>query len=346
MNVEALRNRLNNYPRLSFTNSPTPIQPLVQFQKSINSETSPSIWIKRDDEIGPGLGGNKGRKLEFLMAEALALKKKKVVTFGGLQSNHARMTAAASAALGLDAHIFYFDRKPQKFTGNLLLNDIFGATLHFVPFGGGSSGALSLEKTNHLVRLLSWPFVGFGSYFIPVGGHSVTGCLGYVNAACEFVEQLNRMGLSHNKTTIVTAAGTGGTLAGLLAGFKILQSPISILGIDIGSLWRGFSNSIARLTTDLCTSLGQKIFFKAEDVTLIEKTYVGKAYAHPTEAGLNAIRLLARTEGIILDPVYTGKALAGMIDLIKRGYFADKQHVIFLHSGGFPALDTMSEQFF
>ncbi len=340
MNVDTLRARLTKYPKLPLTNSPTPIQSLPRFQALICGESGPSIWIKRDDEIGPGLGGNKGRKLEFLMAEVVEQKKKKVVTFGGLQSNHARMTAAACAALGLEAHLIYFDRKPKIFSGNLLLNEVFGAKIHFLPIGS-SGGSMTLETTNRLVRLVSWPLTGIRTFFIPVGGHSIIGCLGYVEAACEIIEQLKIIGLEQEKVTIVMAAGTGGTLAGLLAGFTILQSPIKLLGIDIGNLWRGFPESIARLSIELCRSLGTDFRFEPKDIPIIENTYVGKAYAHPSEIGRQAMYKLAKTEGIILDPVYTGKALAGLIDLVNKRFFDKDDHVIFLHSGGFPALGAI-----
>jgi len=333
-----LQHHLSRFPRLPYIIRPSPIRPLARLHEQLPDRRTPAIWIKRDDELGPGLGGNKGRKLAYLMAEALNRGKQKVVTYGGLQSNHVRMTAAACAQLGLEAHLFFFERKPQRFSGNLLLNQLLGAKMHFIPFGGGGGAALSLETSNHLVRLLSLPLAGRASYFIPVGGHNVTGCLGYVAAACEIMQQALALDLPLNKVTIITAAGTGGTLAGLMAGFALLNAPIRVLGIDIGKLWKGFSHSISRLANELLTTLGGVAQFTPETVPLIENGYAGAAYAAPHPPAMAAIRLLARSEGIILDPVYTGKAFAGMLDMIENGRFAADDILIFLHTGGVPGL--------
>ena len=337
MKLETLQTRLQKFPRLPLIKTPSRLEPLPRLGAQIEAHHTPSLWIKRDDELGPGLGGNKGRKLAYLMADAVAQNKRKVITYGGLQSNHARMTAAACASLGLEAHLFFFERKPLALTGNLMLNQILGAKMHFIPFGGGTN-PMTLEAASRIVRLISIPYTGRSTYFVPVGGHSITGCLGYIEAAFEIYEQVLTLGLSPDKTTIVTAAGTGGTLAGLMAGFALLGNSLHVLGIDIGKLWKDFPESIARLATGLCKTLGSKVEFQASDVPLIEKTYVGPAYAHPTEKGAQAIQLLAQSEGILLDPVYTGKAFAGMIDLIQKRRFGAGENLIFLHSGGFPAL--------
>lgn len=341
MTPETLVQRLARYPRRRDLLLPTPLEPLDHLTARL---AGPRLWIKRDDGIGPATGGNKGRKLEFLMAEIEARQKRKVITYGGLQSNHARMTAAACAALGLEAHLFFFDRRPPLLDGNLLLDQLSGAQLHFIPFGGGSDGTLSLEWTNRLVRLVALARVGPGAYFMPVGGHSVTGCLGYVNAAIEIAQQIERHGLAPERTTIVTAAGTGGTLAGLFAGLRLLQSPVRILGLDIGKLWRGFASSVARLAGELSVALEEPHTFTVDALPLIEKQYAGAGYARMSEGVVAAIRLMARTEGILLDPVYTGKAFAGLLDLVAQGWFAREEHVIFLHTGGLPGLWAFAGQ--
>ncbi len=338
MDTKELRSRLQDIPQLRLINVPSPLEPLPRLYAQIKTRHGPKIWIKRDDELGPGLGGNKGRKLTYIMADVLTQKKRKVVTFGGLQSNHVCMTAAACAKLGLEAHLFFFNPRPSELTGNLLLNQILGAKMHFIPFGSGPSKSLTLEATNRLVRLVSIAFTGRSSYFMPVGGHSTTGCYGYVEAACEIYEQILELGLAPAQTTIVTAAGTGGTLAGLIAGLALLGSPLHVLGIDIGKLWKGFPESIARLATSLCANLGSKVEFSASDIPLIENTYAGQAYAQPTTQGTQASQLIAQTEGILLDPVYTGKAFAGMLDLIDQKKFDPNENLIFLHTGGIPAL--------
>lgn len=338
MDIRELRSRLNHYPRLPLIRTPSPLDPLPRLSAQLNPHAGPALWIKRDDELGPGLGGNKGRTLAYLIADVKALNKQKVITYGGLQSNHARMTAAACAAFGLEVHLLFFERKPQEFTGNLLLNKLLGAKMHFIPIGGSSNKNRSLETTIRLVRLLSLPYSLGSGYFIPGGGHSLVGCLGYVEAACEIVDQVNELGLSPENTIIVSAVGTGGTLAGLMAGLVLLDSPLRVLGIDIGNLWKGFPESIARLATSACAALGSTIKFKAPDVPLIEKRYVGLAYAHPTAEGQKAIQQLARSEGILLDPVYTGKAFGGMVDLINQKQFDPDENLIFLHTGGVPAI--------
>ena len=332
---EGLAAALARFPRLKYGPTPTPLEPLPNLTRHLGG---PRLWIKRDDGIGPGMGGNKGRKLAFLMAEAQAQKRRRIVTYGGLQSNHARMTAAACAALGLEAHLVFFARRPPRLEGNLLLDQLCGAHLHFVPFGGGGDGSMTLEMTDRLVRLLSFFIVGPGAAFIPVGGHSVTGCLGYVDAALEIVAQVRALGLPPAQTTVVVAAGTGGTLAGLFAGFALLGSPLRVLGLDIGRLWKGFAASVAQLVGDLCGALGASRTVRPDEIPLVEGRYAGPGYAVFAPEAERAITLLARKEGIVLDPVYTGKAFAGLLDLIARGRFAEEEHVIFLHTGGLPGL--------
>jgi 1-aminocyclopropane-1-carboxylate deaminase/D-cysteine desulfhydrase-like pyridoxal-dependent ACC family enzyme len=190
----------------------------------LSAELGRPVWIKRDDLIGPGLGGNKTRKLEYLLAEAHQQGARRVATFGGLQSNHARLTAAAANRLGMQTHLFYFERCPSRLCGNLLLNRVLGARLHFIPLGGG--GGMSLEASIRLVRWLALLRIG-PHYFIPVGGHNVRGCLGYVRAALELDEQAQAQGIQD--AHLVLAAGSGGTLAGLLAGLKLVDSPLQLL---------------------------------------------------------------------------------------------------------------------
>jgi len=166
----------------------------------------------------------------------------------------------------------------------------------------------------------------------------VTSNLGYVEAALELARQVEQLQIPAEKTVVVTAAGTGGTLAGLLAGFKLLDSPIRVLGLDIGKLWKGFPASIARLANGASVRLGGRVEWRPEEIPLVEGVYAGPGYAKFTPAAKEAMQLMARQEGILLDPVYSGKAFAGLLDLLRRGKFGHQQHVIFLHTGGFPAL--------
>ena len=338
MRPEELQQRLDRFPKLDLGDYPTP---LARLKRLTEYAGGPELWIKRDDGLGPGMGGNKTRKLEYLLAEALEQGKRKVVTYGGPQSNHVRITAAACAMLGLEAHLIFFERRPSALEGNLLLDRLFGARLHFIPFGGGSSAAMSLETVMRLVRAAALPLAGRGTYHIPGGGHNVRGCLGYVKCALELHKQMAELGLLDRPATLVTACGTGGTLAGLMAGLALLDSPLRVLGIDVGKLWKGFPASIARLAADLCAELGSPQRFEAADVPIIEGQYVGPGYAIFTEAAGAAVRTVAEQEGIILDPIYTGKAMAGLLDLIDRGHFAAGERVIFLHTGGEPGVWSM-----
>jgi D-cysteine desulfhydrase family pyridoxal phosphate-dependent enzyme len=316
---------------------PTPLEYLPRLSAGIRRE----IYIKRDDGIGPGLGGNKTRKLEYLLADARQRKTCKIVTFGGLQSNHCRITAAATCKLGMESHLFYFEPRPDHFPGNLLINQIAGVQMHFLPLGSAEVGGMTLETTIRLVKLIAWILVG-RHYFIPVGGHNWLGCLGYVRAAIEIHQQAYDLGIEN--AWLVTAAGAGGTLAGLLAGFGLIQSPLRLLGIDVGKLWKGFPTSIARLATEICHRLGYSQEFLEQAIPLIESTYAAPKYGLPSRDCLKAIRKLAGLEGILLDPVYTGKAFAGMLDLLESGTFGTDEPIIFLHTGGLPTLFAFGDR--
>ena len=210
-----------------------------------------------------------------------------------------------------------------------------GAHLHFVPFGKGGDASSTLESTNRLVKLVAFATVG-PHYFVPVGGHSVFGALGYVRAAYEMDVQARAVGIEN--AHIFLAAGTGGTLAGLMAGLGLCNSKLQLTAIDIGPLWKDFRTSIAHLATATCAYLGETVRFTAQDVPLDENRLISQAYAVSTEPGLDAIRMLAQHEGIFLDPVYTGKAFAGMLDLVHRKKIERNTPLIFLHTGGAPAL--------
>jgi D-cysteine desulfhydrase family pyridoxal phosphate-dependent enzyme len=321
--------RLESIARIPLAEVPTPLEYLPR----LSSDLGRPLYIKRDDVLGPGLGGNKTRKLEYLLADAQLKKQRKIVTFGGLQSNHARLTAAAANRLGIETHLFYFEKRPAQFTGNLFINKLLGAKMHFIPIGGG--GGMTLEESIRLVRLVALALVG-RHYFIPVGGHNWMGCLGYVRAALEIDEQVRALGLE--KAHLILAAGSGGTLAGLMAGLALCHSDIQLLGIDVGKLWKAFPVSIAALATEICSCLAEPHIFTPDQVPLIEETYVGGKYGAPSPEGQSALKCLARSEGILLDPVYTAKAFAGMLSEIEKGRFNQDEPVIFLHTGGLPAL--------
>jgi len=333
MEAEELAGRLEGIPRVPLVNAPTPLE----FLPRLSAALGRPIYIKRDDAIGPGMGGNKARPLEYLLADALRRGHRRVVTYGGPQSNHARITAAAARRLGLEPHLFYFAPRPPRWTGNLLLNDLLGAHMHFFPLGGDNRPR-SLFWTDLLVHLLAWVRVG-RHYFIPVGGRSVLGGMGYVRAALELHRQAQAEGLE--RAWVVTAVGTGGTLAGLWAGLTLLRSPLRVVGLDIGALWKNLPATIARLAEKICARLGEPQRFPPAGVPLIERVYAGPGYGIPSPPGNEALRRLAQTEGIFLDPIYTAKAFAGMLELIAQGQLGEQEPVIFLHTGGLPALFAM-----
>ena len=280
---DSLLQTLERFPRIPLADpSATPLEHLPRLSAQLKRE----VFIKRDDALGPALGGNKTRKLEYLLAQAKQSGLRKVVTFGGLQSNHARITAAAARKIGLEPHLFYFEPRPKELTGNLLLNQLMDARMHFVSLGAGDDASRTIETTNRLVHLLAWLRLG-RHYFIPVGGYSWRGGLGYVRAAVEIESQARTLGIE--KAYLVLAAGTGGTLAGLLAGLTLMDSSLSLLGIDVGKLWKGFPASLARLAGEICRHLGVKRLFKPGDIPLLEGIYAGPKYGVPSPGGQDAI---------------------------------------------------------
>lgn len=330
--------RLAAIPSLSLGHLPTPLEPAERLRAALGDAQAsvPGLWIKRDDEIGLAIGGNKVRKLAYLLADAQARGARKVVSFGGLQSNFLRTMTSACARLGLEAHCLYFEHPPTRMSGNLLLVQLMGGRPHFVPLGG-NAGPRQLRITNLLVRLVAGllPGIGWrGVYFIPVGGHSPLGCVSYVPTAREIVEQAAAAGF--RPTHVVAAAGSGGTVAGLLAGFRLLRVPIQVVGVDVGNLWRGFRQDILHMAEAVTTLLGSPEKFSPGDLTL--HPGYGPGYARPHRPAEEAIELVARSEGLLLDPVYTGKAMAGLLDLIRSGHFRPTDQVVFVHTGGVPAL--------
>jgi 1-aminocyclopropane-1-carboxylate deaminase/D-cysteine desulfhydrase-like pyridoxal-dependent ACC family enzyme len=324
--VGSLEARLDAFPRLRLAQYPTPLDALPRLSRELGMP----VFIKREAAAGAGLGGNKTRNLEYLVADALEQHARRIVTFGALHSNHALLTAEVARRQGLEAHVLYFERRPQSLGGNARLTQQAGARLHFVPLGGRRA-RMTIETANRLVRVLAWGMVG-PHYFVPVGGCSWRGCIGYVRAALETDEQARAAGIPDAR--LVVAAGTGATLAGLLAGCALTGSSLRPLGIDIGNLWRSFPSSVARTASDVCARLGSDRRFAAAEVPLVCRAYVGDGYALPSTGGAAAIESLARFEGIRLDPVYTGKAFAGLLDLAERGALGTDKPVIFLHTGG------------
>lgn len=317
---------LARFPRVFLAHLPTPLERLDRLSKELGG---PEIWIKRDDCTGLSTGGNKTRKLEFLMAEALAQGADTVITQGATQSNHARQTAAFAAKLGLACHILLEDRTGSNdanynTNGNVLLDHLHGATT-----SRRAGGADMPAEMEHLADRLRAE--GGKPYIIPGGGSNPTGALGYVNCAFELVGQANDRGLLIDH--IVTATGSAGTQAGLITGLKALNAGIPLLGIGVRAPKEKQEANVFALVQLTAEKLGCPAVVGRSDV-VANCDYVGAGYGIPRADTLEAIRLFAQLEGILLDPVYSGKGAAGLIDLVRKGHFKKGQRVVFLHTGG------------
>jgi len=324
---------LENLPRFHLAEFPTPIHSLASFSKACNG---PAIFMKRDDSTSLGMGGNKIRKLEFLVGEALSQEKDTLVTAGGLQSNHCRLTAAAARKAGLSCDLVLNGEKPERSSGNLLLDKIFGADIHFCDRKERD------RKLNSVADALEAN--GRNPYVIPVGGSNSTGATGYVNAMFELETQLRNMQLQLD--AIVFATSSGGTQAGLALGAKIIDFTGEVLGISIDQTKTGdepFPPILADLANATARKIGAPIELHADDFAL-NCDYLGAGYAIPGDMEFKAIRDLARHEGILLGPVYTARAMGGLTDLIKKGYFTQDQTVLFWHTGGAPELFAWTTQ--
>lgn len=289
----------------------------------------PRLWVKRDDCTGLSTGGNKTRKLEFLMADALAGQADTVITQGATQSNHARQTAAAAARLGLECHILLEDRTgfadpAYTRSGNVLLDELHGARVSTRP--GGSDMQREMDVLAGELRTK-----GRRPYVIPGGGSTPVGALGYVQAALELVNQAAEMGLRIDH--VVHATGSAGTQAGLVTGLVALNSRIPVLGIGVRAPKEKQEAGVFKLADETAACLGLPGIVSRTDV-VANCDYVGEGYGIPTPGMVEAVTLVARQEGLLLDPVYSGKAMAGLIDLISRGHFGRDDNVVFIHTGG------------
>ncbi len=320
-------------PRCSLGFFPTP---LVKLPRLTERLAGPRIFMKRDDLTGLGLGGNKVRKLEFLIGEALAQGCDTVITGGAAQSNHCRQTAAAAAACGLACHLALGGEPPgtgeRSFapTGNLLLDQLFGAVIHWT--GELRKG----EKIPEIAESLR--AAGRKPYVVPYGGSNTTGAAGFVEAVREVTQQLAQLGESI--THIVFASSSGGTQAGLTVGKGLfgLESELIAIGIDKGASGdTPYAEHVVQLANATAEHLGVSSRFSASDIT-IREDYLGGGYGVVGDLERRAIRMVARTEGILLDPVYTGRAMGGLIDIIERGELSRGHSVLFWHTGGIPAL--------
>lgn len=328
---------ISKFPRVRLGHLPTPLEPMDRLSEELGG---PRLWVKRDDCTGLSTGGNKTRKLEFLMADAQKKGADTIITQGATQSNHARQTAAACAKLGLQCRILLEDRTGSNdnqyiLNGNVLLDRLHGAPISKRP-GNTDMAAEMVTLADKLNAN------GSNCYIIPGGGSNSIGALGYVNCARELTEQAAEIGLKID--SLLHATGSSGTQAGLVTGFAAIKSEIHLLGIGVRAAKEKQEQMVYDLAVKTADQLGLGQIVKRENV-LANCDYVGPGYGLPTQGMRDAIKLLARTEGLLFDPVYSGKGLDGMIDQIKQGYFDDMQNVVFLHTGGSAALFGYPETF-
>ena len=309
---------------------PTPIEPLERLSRHLGG---PELWIKRDDQTGLATGGNKTRKLEFLVADALAQGCDHLVTTGAPQSNHCRQTAAAAARFGLGCSLVLRGQRPEATTGNLLLDHLLGAHVYW---NEGRDGSESIAAIQAELRSL-----GRRPYLIPLGGSNVIGATGYVLAMRELMTQLEAQRL--NVDFIVFASSSGGTQAGIALGAHAYGYRGAALGISVDHPADVLRTQVAALTTATATHLGLDSLSLADRID-VNDDYLGEGYARVGETEREAITLVGQLEGILLDPVYTGRAMGGLIDLIRWGAFTRGQRVLFWHTGGTAALPAFADR--
>jgi D-cysteine desulfhydrase len=308
-------------PRIRFAHLPTPVEELPRLSHALGG---PRILVKRDDQTGLAFGGNKTRKLEFLVAEAKEQGADVLISAGAVQSNHCRQTAAAAAKFGFDCVLVLSGQQPERASANFLLDQMFGATI---------VGVLDRKDRDRVLSETHERIAGEGRrpYLVPYGGSSPTGALGYAFAVEELMAQAVK------PDWIVFGTSSGGTHAGLVLGKRAFGFEGKILGISIDESEEWLKASVSGLASEASARLGERLAFTASDV-LANADYCKAGYGVVTRAEREALRMFARTEGLLLDPVYTGRAAAGMIDLIRAGRFSKYETVLFWHTGGQPAI--------
>jgi L-cysteate sulfo-lyase len=318
---------LSRFPRLHFAHLPTPLEPMTRLSEALGG---PNLWIKRDDCTGLSSGGNKTRKLEFLMADAQENKADTIITQGATQSNHARQTTAIAAKMGLECHVLLEDRTGYEdnayvYNGNVLLDQLHGSTISKCPADTDMNA--SMETLAQQLR-----DDGKNPYIIPGGGSNEIGALGYVNAAIELMTQANDRSLQIDH--LVHATGSSGTQAGLVLGMEGMNSGIPVYGIGVRAPRQKQEEMVFGLAQRTAEYMGLNPDIVQRDKVVANSDYVGEGYGLPTTAMVEAVKMMAQYEGILLDPVYSGKGFSGLVDLIRKGHFKKGENVVFLHTGG------------
>jgi len=320
--------------RLNFAHLPTPIEELPRLTQALNG---PRILVKRDDQTGLAFGGNKTRKLEFLVAEAQEQGARMLISAGAIQSNHCRQTVAAAARFGFDCTLVLTGEKPAQPSANFLLDQLFGAEIISVADRKDRDCILQETFDNAVAA-------GKKPYLVPYGGSSPTGALGYAFAMQEFMNQLKDLrvlqelgGLERGVDWVVFGTSSGGTHAGLVLGQRVFGYTGKVLGISIDESEAQLKAHVSELASQASEKFGERINFTGDDV-LANENYCQAGYGVFGAGEREAIKLFASNEGLLLDPVYTGRAAAGMIDLIRKEFFKKDETILFWHTGGQPAL--------
>ncbi len=326
------------FARRPYLNGPTPIESMPSLSHALGGKVN--LFIKRDDLLPGAAGGNKTRKLEFCIADAMEQGADTIITCGAVQSNHCRLTAAWSAKEGLDCHLILEERVEGSYkkegSGNNFLFELLGVKSIGVVTGGSDMMGKMTQKAEELSAQGKKP------YIIPGGASNAIGALGYAACAEETMNQLNTQGLAIDH--IVVPSGSAGTHAGMVVGMTGVNANIPVSGVNVSRPKDVQEEIVYKLAIELAEKLGIKAGTNREDYVCFDK-YVGPGYSIPTDSMVEAVKLFAKTEAILLDPVYSGKAAAGLIDLVRQGHFAEGANVLFLHTGGSPALFAYMDTF-
>ncbi|GAB7499694.1 D-cysteine desulfhydrase [Bilophila wadsworthia] len=329
---------LAKFPRRGYVQAPTPLEALPRFSEALGGKVN--VFIKRDDMLPGTAGGNKTRKLDFCMADALRQGADSIITCGAVQSNHCRLTLAWAVKEGLDCHLILEERvkgsyKPEASGNNFLFQLLGVKSISVVP--GGSDMMGEMQKLAETLRA-----EGKKPYVIPGGASNKIGALGYVSCAEEVLRQLFETGLRIDH--MVVPSGSAGTHAGIIAGMIGNNAGIPVTGIGVNRKKEAQQAAVLKLAQETLDYIGTGVTMPAEAVVAFDD-YVGPGYSLPTDGMVEAVKLLASTESILLDPVYSGKAMAGLIDLVRKDYFPEGSNVLFLHTGGSPALFAYLDTF-
>lgn len=336
-----LKKLLKQFDRVPLTHLPTPLEYAEHLTKLLGG---PNIFIKRDDCTALAFGGNKTRKLEFVMADAINKRANVMITIGGLQSNWVRQMSSAARKLGMEVILILEGSEPETYQGNLLLDHIMGCELRFQEITQEEEDK-EIQGECPITKKVAEEVKNAGKipFTAPLGAATPLGNLGYINAIIELQDQLDEMGVKADY--IVLATGTGGSQAGLELGVRLLDLKTKIVGLSISRHTREKADEISELCNKTIDFLGLKDFQISPNEIMVNYDYIGKGYGIPTNECVRAIRTVAQTEGIIVCPVYTGKAMAGLIDLIKKKTFKKDDNIIFLHTGGGTANFAFSKLF-